>query len=171
MKSLLMGTMVFVGVFILFFSPFSVVQNVEAQVTVDPPAEKTCADFGLPKKSCEGEGFDNDKLRSSAESWSKMRCRSEVNSCMRSYVSSCSDVCKAVKGVETKCGPKIKVSDNKQCAIDSCYPIIITKGGQVQVGGNGIGGSSSILSWDCKAVGSIGLECDCGAVKPITPIA
>lgn len=162
MKKILMSSMIGLGLFILLFSPFSIIQNVEAQVTVDPPAPKTCKDFGLPKKTCEGEGFDNDKRRSSAESWSKMECRMEINSCMSKYVSSCSKTCKNAGAL---CGPKIKVSDNNQCSVDSCYPITITKGGQIQIGGNGGGGSTTILSWDCKATGSISLECDCNDVK------
>jgi hypothetical protein len=158
MKKILMSSMVALGMFILLFSPFSIIQNVEAQVTVDPPEPKTCKDFGLPKKTCEGEGFDNDKRRSTAESWSKMECRGEVNSCTRKYVSSCSAACKKAGAL---CGPKIKVSDNKQCSIDSCYPITLTKGGQVQIGGSGGGGTTTILSWDCKSKGSMSLECDC----------
>lgn len=161
MKKLLMGSMVGLGLFILFFSPFSIIQDVGAQVSVDPPALKTCKDFGLPKKTCEGDGFDNDKRRSTAESWSKSECRSEVNSCMRKYVSSCSKVCKDAGAL---CGPKIKLSENNQCSIDSCYPITITKGGQIQIGGSGGGGSTTILSWDCKATGDIGIECDCNDV-------
>ena len=153
-----MSSMVALGMFILLFSPFSIIQTVEAQVTVEPPAPKTCKDFGLPKKSCEGEGFDNDKRRSSAESWSKMECRMEVNGCMRDYVSSCSTICKNAGAL---CGPKIKVISYDQCSIDSCYPITLTKGGQIQIGGNGGGGTTTILSWDCKATGKTVLECDC----------
>ena len=45
MKITLMGAMIGVGLALLLFSPFSGIQNVEAQVLIDPPEKKTCSDM------------------------------------------------------------------------------------------------------------------------------
>lgn len=161
-----MGAMIGVGLALLLFSPFSGIQNVEAQVLIDPPEKKTCSDMGLPKKNCEGIGYSNQPRRSASEINSKNYCTNQINSCMTGYVGDCVQVC---KNGGTLCAPKISVTDNKQCKVDSCTPILLTESGEVVIGGTGGGGSTTILSWDCKSTGSVGLECDCNKLE-INPI-